>query len=308
LRLISVWHPSFLTLLLDALPRLWERLLNVIGQEPANELRHADTRKPQTIWPRLRVISCWGGGAAALPLEDLRTRFPGVCIQPKGLLATEALVTLPFGEHYPLAVQTHFFEFINSRGDAIPVEKVREGEEYEIVVTTSGGLWRYRLGDRVRVTGWLERTPSLTFIGRTGNVSDLFGEKLSEPFVAQALAEVFGDKRPCFALLAPDEDEEGQRYTLYMQGKPEMHWTDALDRALRQNPHYAYCRDLGQLVRPRIFLISERGFESFAARQAADGIRLGDIKPTMLSRTAGWSNEFSGSYLNCEDPLPALAL
>src|SRR5262249_38089834 len=153
---------------------LWERLLSDIGQDRVNELRHADPRKPNTIWPNLLVISCWGEIAAALALEDLRTRFPAVCIQPKGLLATEAFVTFPFADRYPLAIESHFFEFIDSQGTAIPTEKVQEGEEYEIVVTTAGGLWRYRLGDRVRVTGWLEKTPSLTFLGRRGNVSDLF--------------------------------------------------------------------------------------------------------------------------------------
>jgi hypothetical protein len=299
LRLISIWHPSFLMLLLDALPTFWEHLLSDIGRERANELRHADPRNPEIIWPRLRMISCWGDNAAAFALEHLRMRYPTVCIQLKGLLATEAFVTLPFARHYPLAVESHFFEFINSQGTVIPTNEIREGEEYEIVVTTAGGLWRYRLGDRVCVTGWLEKTASLTFLGRKGNVSDLFGEKLSEPFVAQALAEVFGSKRPSFALLAPDQDEHGFRYTLYMEGQPETNWADVLDRALRQNPHYGYCRDLGQLLPPRIFLIASRGFESYAAHQAANGVRLGDIKPALLSPTSGWSNVFSvfsGAY------------
>jgi hypothetical protein len=298
LRLISVWHPSFLTLLLDALPALWERLLRDIGLERANELSRTNPRKPHTIWPRLRVISCWGDCAAGLTIEDLRTRFPAVCIQPKGLLATEAFVTFPFANHYPLAVTSHFFEFIGSHGTAVPSEQIREGEEYEIVVTTAGGLWRYRLGDRVRVSGWLEKTPSLTFLGRKGNVSDLFGEKLSEPFVGQALAEVFGNKTPRFALLAPDEDEHGCRYTLYIEGQAQSHWAEALDRALRQNPHYAHCRDLGQLLPTRIFLVAGHGFEAFAAHQSANGGRLGDIKPASLSRTTGWSSVFSGAYVN----------
>jgi hypothetical protein len=249
-----------------------------------------------TIWPHLRVISCWGDCAAALALQYLRKRFPAVCIQPKGLLATESFVTLPFANHYPLAVTSHFFEFIDSQGAVVPAEEVHEGEEYELVVTTASGLWRYRLGDRVRVTSWLTKTPSLKFLGRNGNVSDLFGEKLSEPFVAQALSEVFGNKTPRFALLAPDEDELGCRYTLYIEGQPESNSADVLDRALRQNPHYAYCRDLGQILPPRIFLIDSRGFESYAAHQAANGARLGDIKPTLLSRTNGWSNVFSGAY------------
>jgi hypothetical protein len=299
LRLISVWHPSFLTLLLDALPTFWDRLMQDIGQDRANELRRADPFKPETIWPNLRVISCWGDGAAALALAELRRRFPTVCIQPKGLLATEAFVTFPFANQYPLAIESHFFEFIDSQGTAMPMEDVREGEEYEIVVATAGGLWRYQLGDRVQVTGWLEKTPCLAFLGRKGNVSDCFGEKLSESFVAQALAEVFGEETPRFALLAPDEVEPGCRYTLYVEGRVEADWTHALDLALRRNPHYAYCRDLGQLLPARIFLISKGSFESFAAHQAAHGIRLGDIKPALLSRSASWSNIFSGAYIDC---------
>jgi len=298
LRLISVWHPSFLTLLLDTLPDYWERLLTQIDKEGAEQLRHVDPLNPSIIWPHLRVISCWGGGAAAFALQDLRRRFPDVRIQPKALLATEAFVTFPFSDRYPLALESHFFEFIDSNGKVVSIEKVREGQEYEIVVSTSGGLWRYRLGDRVFVSGWLEKTPSLAFLGRAGNVSDLFGEKLTDPFVAQALAEVFGNKAPRFALLAPDHDECGCRYTLYMEGDPEMHWPDALDRALRRNPQYAYCRNLRQLLSPHIFIIAGNGFETWAAHQAARGARLGDIKPASLSRTSGWSTIFSGTYFS----------
>jgi len=283
---------------LDALPTFWERLMRDIGHEQTNKLRRADPLKPETIWPHLRVISCWGEGAAALTLADLRKRFPTVCIQPKGLLATEAFLTFPFADQYPLAVQSHFFEFINSERTVIPTEEIREGEEYEIVITTAGGLWRYRLGDRVLVTGWLEKTPSLKFLGRKGNVSDRFGEKLSEPFVAQALTQLFGDNSPRFALLAPDEDELGCRYTLYVEERPELHWVSALDRTLRRNPHYTYCRDLGQLLTPRIFQISAQGFQSYAAHQAAHGARLGDIKPVLLSSTSGWSNIFCGEYFS----------
>jgi hypothetical protein len=298
LRLISVWHPSFLTLLLDALPTIWERVQNEIGARRANELKRIDPWKPEAIWPQLRVISCWGDGAARLALDDLRKRFPSVGVQPKGLIATEAFVSLPFKEQYPLAVASHFFEFINPQGEAIPLEEVVKGDEYEIVVTTAGGLWRYRVGDTVRVTGWLEKTPCLEFLGRKGNVSDCFGEKLSEPFVAQAFAEVFGNKLPRFALLAPDEDKQGCRYTLYLEGQPELPRLNGLERALRRNPHYAYCRDLGQLLPPRFFMISAGGFESFAARQAAHGARLGNVKPALLSRSSGWSKVFLGAYVD----------
>src|SRR5262249_38271918 len=102
--LISVWHPSFLTLLLDALPAMWDRLLDEIknggviarGPKRADELRRTDPFHPETMWPNLALISCWGDAAAEMALADLKNRFPKTPIQSKGLLATEAFVTIPF--------------------------------------------------------------------------------------------------------------------------------------------------------------------------------------------------------------------
>jgi hypothetical protein len=305
LRLISVWHPSFLTLLLDALPSCWNDLLGDIerGTEStranpkrARELGRLDCFQPQDLWPALRIISCWADGAATLPMEKLRERFPGLFLQAKGLVATEAFVTLPFDGQHPLAVCSHFFEFIDDDGRTCTVDALQQDGEYEIVVTTSGGLWRYRLGDRVRVVGWVGKTPSLKFLGRGEAVSDRFGEKLSEQFIAETLREIFREEVPRFAMLAPDEDEQGCRYTLYVEGVLQTRWATLLDDALRRNPHYDYCRNLQQLLFPRIFIIHERGFELFSTRQASNGGRLGDIKPAALSRTSGWSQIFAGRY------------
>ena len=305
LRLISAWHPSFVTLLLDELPGMWSRLVSKVeegfdGTRPdpkrAGELRESDPLRPETIWRHLQVISCWGEGAASVGMEDLRRRFPKALIQPKGLIATEGIVTIPFSGRYPLAIASHFYEFIDEQGQVFPVEELREGQDYEVIVTTAGGLWRYRLGDRVRVTGWLEKTPCLKLLGRGESVSDRFGEKLSEPFVFRALCELFGSEPPKFAMLAPDEDELGVRYTLYVEGTIRTGWPQRLEDLLRRNPHYTYCRDLKQLLAPRVYVITARAFETFAGRQAANGARLGDVKPLALSRTGGWSTVFPGRY------------
>jgi hypothetical protein len=306
LRLISVWHPSFLTLLLDALPGLWKSLIDDIAKgsgsrkplrQRAAELRCADPGRPETFWPKLRVISCWGDAAASIALQDLRRRFPNVAIQAKGLIATESFVTLPFGQHHLLAINSHFFEFIDPDGRIFTAETLREGSEYEIAVTTAGGLWRYRLGDRVSATGFMDKTPSLKFLGRGVDVSDRFGEKLSESFVNEALDEIFGHQSPRFALVAPDEQNGHCGYTLYVEGAAHTDWAENLDQILRRNPHYAYCRDLGQLSRLRLFKVAENGYERFARRQAIHGSRIGDIKPKTLSGAPDWSTVFSGKYV-----------
>lgn len=298
LRLISVWHPSFLTLLLDELPQIWDELRKALGWPKG--LRGANPQQPETIWPNLRVVSCWGDGAASLALPDLRRRFPHVLVQPKGLIATEAFVTLPFGRQHPLTVTSHFYEFIDSQRRTVGLEELSEGSEYEMVVTTSGGLWRYRLRDRVVVDGFMARTPSLRFVGRQGNVSDRFGEKLSEEFVVNSLQEIFNGEAPSFALLAPDDDDDGCRYTLYVEGSLESLWAERVDQVLRRNPHYAYCRDLGQLLAPRLFCVSHQGFGTYFKRRASDGSRLGDVKPSALSCVPGWSQAFSGDYVRSQ--------
>ena len=94
LRFISVWSPSFLTVLLDTLARHADRLLDDLRDGArAAELRR--DLSPARIWPRLRTISCWADGAASALLPAVSAAFPGVEIQPKGLLATEGVVTIP---------------------------------------------------------------------------------------------------------------------------------------------------------------------------------------------------------------------
>ena len=318
LALISVWHPSFLTLLLETLPRNWDEWLDDIragrckrcndlpapiqqalrfGPLPgrAKELRRADPHRPESLWPALQLISCWRDGHAEFAADELQRRFPNTVIQPKGLLATEAFVTIPFAGRHPVAVRSHFLEFIDETGARRLVHQLREGECYDVVVTTSGGLWRYRLRDLVKVTGYVERTPSLRFLGKSNNVSDRFGEKLSETFVAESIREITAalPNPPCFAMLAPGEDELGWRYTLYLEGATACDLAGPLDKALRRNPHYAWCRDLGQLLAPRLVLLAAgEGYKSYVARELKHGRRLGEIKASALSTRTGWSDWF----------------
>jgi hypothetical protein len=317
LRLISVWHPSFLTLLLEALPRHWDELLRDMGQGssrfsqalPENvrqslhlrpmpkrvtELAKADPIRAETIWPRLKVVSCWADGHASLAARELADRFPGTLIQPKGLLATEAIVTLPFQGRHPVAVESHFFEFIDAAGEVRLVQDLGEGECYDVVVTTSGGLWRYRLYDRVEVTGFVGRTPSLRFLGRSGSVSDRFGEKLSEAFVGETLRSTLAtlQRVPCFAMLAPERGEGVWRYLLFADVFVPDEVVSRVEEGLRCNPHYDLCRQLGQLDELASVQVDGDAYAAFVAREMEHGRRLGEIKPVALSARENWSKWF----------------
>lgn len=310
LRLVSVWHPTFLTLLLDSLPDHWEAIIDALrtgivprrspgplggqslrGIRPnrprARELATLDPSRPDTIWPGLRLLSAWGDPASP-EVRDLTRRLPHTRFQPKGILATEAVLTVPFRQHHPLAVTCHFFEFLDEDGRVHLAEDLAEGKRYEVVVTTSGGLYRYRLGDQVDVTGFLEQTPCLRFAGRAGQVSDLRGEKLDPRFVTEVIDRIthsFTDTVRFRVLSAPPHrDPPG--YTLILVADPDPD-PDALatdlEAALCENPHYRLCRFLGQLGPARVQLADPGFIGRYFAGQTATGQVLGNLKPGILA-------------------------
>jgi hypothetical protein len=324
LSFVSVWHPSFLTLLLDGLREHWDALIadlergTLTPPQPLREhlrrrlfaawrahparaarLRAVGPLQVEAIWPQLAVVSAWGNGHAAESLACLQTRMPQTILQPKGLLATEACVTIPFEGETPLAVRSHFFELVDEQAQAHLADELDIGGRYEVVVTTGGGLYRYALRDRVECTGFLKRTPILRFLGRAGHVSDLCGEKLAEDQVAEALRAVFADTqlRPAFAMLAPERDGERPGYILYaeIEGPSPPDLADRLHRALYACGDYAYASDLGQLAPARVFPIAPGlGFAVYQQRCRENGQRLGDIKPLALSPLSGWTACFGG--------------
>jgi hypothetical protein len=307
LRLISVWHPSFLQLLLDGACERWDDLLAAMkpfAPNRAAELRSVGADQWPAIWPRLRLISCWADANAAGPADALHKRLPQVTLQPKGLLATEAFISIPFSGKWPLSICSHFLEFEDDHGRIFLCDELRSGGEYGVIVTTAGGLWRYRLGDRVRCDGRLGRTPSIRFIGRNDLVVDHLGEKLNEGFVGQAIRRLLNEAgiQADFAMLAPDRCASQSFYTLFVSTRCDVAalcsgLTDSLDRALQGNPHYAYCRRLGQLGPPRLFRIRSDAYATYVAIACKPGSRLGDVKPLALHSRCDWSTHFSGEYL-----------
>jgi hypothetical protein len=76
-----------------------------------------------------------------------------------------------------------FYEFIpvseldsSDQPKVIPLEQVEIGENYAMVISTVGGLWRYQIGDTVRFTSL--NPPKIEISGRTHHFINAFGEEL----------------------------------------------------------------------------------------------------------------------------------
>jgi hypothetical protein len=260
------------------------------------------------VWPKLSVISCWTHGASGIYAENLRRYFPSVEIQGKGLVATEAFVSLPIAEDADpvLAVTSHFVEFqAPDSGKISLAHELAAGNEYDVIVTTGGGLYRYPLGDRVRVTGFIQGAPCVRFVGREDLVSDLFGEKLNGLFVEQVIRYVISQQniQVRFALLAPVVDEKaGTSYTLFLDAGAILNagrLCQGLENGLAENFHYDHCRRLGQLSPARIFHIQPdlaSAEDVFVKEMLSRGLKAGDVKMVPLDRHPGWEKRFRGQF------------
>jgi hypothetical protein len=286
LTFISVWSPTFLIGLMKTLPALAVPLLKAAREGGADLVRlraisTALSRDPidtQMLWPRLATISAWADGASRGYAQRLQEMFPHAHVHPKGLLATEGAVTLPWqGSNVPALTST-FLEFIEDNGDALLCDELHEDASYRVVMTTPGGLYRYDLGDCVRCAGHIGALPWLEFIGRAGVTTDIVGEKLSEDFVGSALDRVGGTA--CLAARATATPF----YELLVDantGDDLSSHAALVEQRLCANPQYAYARELGQLgpVAPRAV---ERLLDRYTQVQARRGCRLADIKPPIL--------------------------
>jgi hypothetical protein len=333
LSLISVWSPTFLTELLNFLWVHRDALCDDVATgrisiepaidngpiaerryrplaERARYLRRIFGRAEQisqciqSIWPSLALVSCWADGPSLVHANNLRQYLPGIEIQPKGLLATEAFVSVPFVSLAApaLAIRSHFFEFqpadyANSTNatPALTANELSEGMRYRVIVTTDGGLYRYQLHDEVEVVGFKNQAPLLRFIGKGDETSDVVGEKLNGAHVESVLQAAFRELRlsPTFSWLRVEHSSspgyvlEIADPTLADNPSIQERLCRTVEHGLSTSPSYHYARSIGQLRPLTIELLDQRQSDAVSSskisERVAAGQRLGDVKPTTIS-------------------------
>lgn len=167
---------------------------------------------PKDYW-NLTFRAHWCGGTMGLYETQFPAYYGDIPVRDIGLIASEGRMSIPFQDGTAagiLAVTSQFFEFIpaseygSSRPTVLRNHELTEGEEYFLVLSNAGGLYRYDMGDRVRVTGHIGEAPLIEFLSRDAHTASMAGEKLTEDQVVMAMRRVLQD-----AGEADDDDAAG---------------------------------------------------------------------------------------------------
>jgi hypothetical protein len=146
--------------------------------------------RPCDYW-NVALLSNWMGGTMGLHLREFPHYYGDAAVRDIGLLATEGRVSIPLEDGTAsgvVDVEGSFFEFVESEAihddggesnlnsvshDAVKrCHELGVGREYRVVMSTSAGLFRYDLGDYVRVHGFVGTAPVVEFLHRGAHVSD----------------------------------------------------------------------------------------------------------------------------------------
>jgi hypothetical protein len=313
LSFISVWSPTFALSLLEFMqthkvdlqytlnkgkwPQHLTGLNNINCPKNPRSARilakwngKIDADFTQSIWPNLALISAWDTSSSKIWAAKLHALFPHCEFQGKGLWATEGVVSIPFQDKYPLAINSHFYEFEDlSDGKIYTSWQLKEGQNVRPIISSSNGLLRYAMKDQLKVTSFINQCPCFEFIGRIDG-TDLVGEKIS-PEVAIQLINHFNQVdtvTPITLIALPAKKaHEKPRYALLCSDLPSLIEGDTeqtenslskrLEEQLCEHFHYKLARELGQLDSARV-MIKKDALNFYAQHKIDQGMVKGNIK------------------------------
>jgi hypothetical protein len=293
---------------------------------------------PKDYW-NLGFLANWTGGTMGLYLQQFPEYFGDTPVRDVGLLASEGRMSIPITDGTPagiLDVSGNFYEFIpaeeadRSNPTVLRAHEVAAGREYEILLTTDAGFYRYRIGDVVRVVGFFGPTPLIEFLHKGANTCSLTGEKLTERQVVLAFEQIRRESvlaaadfvlaphwadPPYYVLhvdtkkgagtfsadrMPPTGDQTTEKVPApFFAGDPFLarELAGRMDNALRQvNIEYASKRDTQRLGPVRVNLLPDGYLAGMHARLSARRRAANEqYKPRYLYRQPGDDAEFPTS-------------
>ena len=290
---------------LDLSDDLRERFLLDCQPDPerARELRAAGQTFEgilPRIWPEMSHLMTITSGGFAVYKPYLRYYSGELPIFSPSYGATESFIGVALWpdrpERYVLAPDVAYFEFIPEKEvdaktpQTLTLGEIEAGQAYEIVLTNYAGLYRYRLGDVVRVEEFYGEAPVLEFLYRRGDQFALVGEHTTDAHLRDVMGKlgeqwapdldyVIGDyttsemvesSPPAYVFYVEPAGDDAQKLARYQQEGEAL-----LDQLLQEsNPDLVGYRRDGLLGAPLLKIVAPGTFEEIFALKMTGQVKL----------------------------------
>ena len=287
-------------------------LLSRLAPDPerADELQREfeigfDRTIMRRIWPKLTSISgIWAGNFSSYARRLQEYSGRNIPLYTMSYVSSEGMFGAarhPYDQCYVMIPESCFYEFIpvNDKNEdeeenprTVLLDEVQEGKDYELVITNQSGFYRYRMGDVIRVIGFYNESPMITFKYRKKNIVSIAGEKFTEDHLLSAVRSF--ERRTGINIIDfcmyPDRTVAPGRYVVLLEPE-ELVPADRMDecRAVmaeelaRASTSYAHYVLGGNMGKPKIVFLQQETFQFFREMKMYQmGINENQLKPVRV--------------------------
>ena len=254
------------------------------------------------IWPKVGWMYGMGTGSLSFYAKKLR-RYIGedLPMHYLGYTATEAFMAVPIelnSYDYVILPQNGFYEFrpIDQDGydNLLTIKDLEVGKEYEIILTNMSGFYRYRIMDVIKVTGYYNQSPMITFQYRLNQIANISGEKVSslafDEMVAN-LSEATGDLYIGYSIYADRSTSPGH-YKLFLELSEDISeekkatYNQQFEKYLCQgNVSVEPLIKSGALGHPEVKFLKKGTYDDYRQVLRSRGANLNQVKPLKVIDT-----------------------
>lgn len=261
------------------------------------------------IWPSLCYIATVAGADFSIYDDKVNYYTDSLPVYSPGYASTEAMMGInPYSNkiRYVIIPDTVFYEFIpirNEQQDTLCLDELKVGEKYEIVITNYAGLYRYRIGDVIKVVDFYNKCPEVEFLYRKNQVLNMVAEKTTEEHLTNAIKNTIKKLNlnlVDYTTMADNSITPG-RYIVYFELKNDKAYSNikllegTLDNEIRKsNLAYNRARNNKRLGMLRVVLVSPNTFNLIKESLFTRGISKNQIKiPRVINNNSAILNIIS---------------
>ncbi|RID57001.1 hypothetical protein BRARA_F00408 [Brassica rapa] len=209
---------------------------------------------------------------------------------------------------YTLMPNISYFEFIpveEGSDDVVDLADVKLGCSYQLLITNLWGLYRMRIGDMLKVTGFHNKAPQFRFMGRENTLLSIDTDRTNEEYLFKALNRATlvlesSDLRLVAFTSYADISSSPGHYVIYLEVKAKNE--DIRDLKFDEktflecclvmedsfDDEYRYCRS-NEFVGPlEIRVVNDGSFDSLMNLSISKGTSVNQYKtPTCITSEKG---------------------